>query len=122
MSQAEGSRPDQRLDPMAANPREDLLFTGAVAAVMVVFLYFNALNVADERLRGGHPVALWEPMVWEGTSGLFFLAISPLITALTRRFWPTRGPWPAKIAVHGLAAVLVSLIHVLATGASRWGV
>jgi len=107
---------------MAANLREDLLFTAAAAAVMAVFLYFNALNIADEHARGGHPVALWEPMVWEGTSGVFFLAISPLIAALTRRFWPTRPPWTPKIAVHAAAAVLVSLAHVLLIGVSRWGV
>ena len=122
MSQAEAARPAQGPDPMAANPREDLLFTVVVAAVMMVFLYFNALNIADEHARGGHPVALWEPMVWEGTSGLFFLAVSPAITALTRRFWPTRPPWAAKIAVHAVAAVLVSLVHVLVIGACRWAV
>jgi hypothetical protein len=107
---------------MAANLREDLLFTAAAAAVMTIFLYFNALNIADELARGGHPVAFWEPMLWEGTSGVFFLAVSPLIAALTRRFWPTRPPWTPKFAVHAAAAVLVSLAHVLLIGVSRWGV
>ncbi|HEX5264467.1 MAG TPA: hypothetical protein VFW13_13120, partial [Phenylobacterium sp.] len=97
MSQAEESRSAHVSDPTVADPREDLLFTGVVAAVVVVFLYFNALNVVDERARGGHPIALWEPMVWEGTSGLYFLAVSPLIAALTRRFWPTRPPWARKV-------------------------
>ncbi len=120
MSQAEESRPAPGADRIVANPREDLLFTGVVAAVLVVFLYFNALNVADEHARVGRPLALWEPMVWEGSSGLFFLAISPLVTALTRRFWPTRPPWARKVAVHAAAAVVVSLLHMLAIGAIRW--
>lgn len=120
MSQAEESRPAPGADRIVANPREDLLFTGVVAAVLVVFLYFNALNVADEHARIGRPLALWEPMVWEGSSGLFFLAISPLVTALTRRFWPTRPPWARKVAVHAAAAVVVSLLHMLAIGAIRW--
>jgi hypothetical protein len=107
---------------MVANPREDLLFTGVVGAVLVVFLYLNALNVADEHARAGRPVALWEPMVWEGSSGLVFLAVSPLVTALTRRFWPTRPPWIRKFAVHATAAVFVSLLHVLAIGAIRWAI
>lgn len=122
LSQAEDRRPAEGPDPTAANPREDLLFTAAFTAVMLVFLYFNALNVADERARGGHPVALWEPMVWEGTSGLYFLVVSPLVTALTRRFWPTRPPWGRTLGVHVGAAILVSLVHVLATGVSRWAV
>ncbi|WP_372784771.1 LytTR family DNA-binding domain-containing protein [Phenylobacterium sp.] len=120
MSQAEDTRAADAV--VIANPREDLFFTGVAAAVLVVFLYFNALNVADEYARAGKAVALWEPMVWEGSSGLFFLGISPFVTALTRRFWPARGPWGRKIAVHALAAVAVSLAHVLTIGAARWGV
>jgi hypothetical protein len=122
LSQVEDSRPAPDPDRVAADPREDLIFTAVVAAVLVVFLYFNALNVADENARNGHPLALWEPLVWEGTSGVFFLAVSPLVTALTRRAWPTRPPWPRKIALHAGAAVLVSLVHVLAIGVARWGI
>jgi hypothetical protein len=122
LSQAEDARPIGGLDRVAADARADLAFTGVVAAVLVIFLYFNALNVADEYRRGGHALGLWEPMVWEGTSGIFFLAVSPLVTALTRRNWPTRPPWVRKIAVHAIAAVLMSLAHVLAIGAARWSV
>jgi hypothetical protein len=122
LSQAEESRPAPGADPIVANPREDLFFTGVVGAVLVVLLYFNALNIAEEHARVGRPLALWEPMVWEGSSGLFFLAISPLVTALTRRFWPTRRPWTRKVAVHAAAAVFVSLLHVLAIGAIRWAI
>jgi LytTr DNA-binding domain-containing protein len=116
------SRPVHDLDRIATDPREDLYFTAVVAAVLVVFLYLNALNVAHEHARSGTPVALWEPMVWEGTSGVFFLAVSPLVSAITRRFWPTRPPWIRKIVVHAMAAVLVSLAHVLTIGAARWGI
>jgi hypothetical protein len=122
LSEAEDSRPVHGPDRIVTNPREDLFFTGVVALVLVVFLYFNALNVAEEHARGGNPVALWEPMVWEGTSGVFFLAVSPLVMALACRYWPTRPPWIRKIAVHAAAAVLVSLAHVLAIGAARWGI
>ena len=117
-----GNRQPRRSRIAAADPREDLLFTGVVAAVLVVLLYFNALNVADEHARDGHPLGLWEPLVWEGTSGVYFLAVSPLVTALTRRFWPTRGPWVRKIAIHGIAAVLMSLAHVVTIGAARWSI
>jgi hypothetical protein len=122
LSQAEESRPAQGEGPVVTNPREDLLFTAVVAAVLVVVLYFNALNVADERARDGHPIRLWEPMVWEATSGLYFLAASPLVTAITRRFWPTRAPWGRKILAHAAAAVTVSLGHVLAIGVARWAI
>jgi hypothetical protein len=109
-------------DRVYPTPREDLLFMGVVAAVLVVFLYFNALNIADEHRRGGDLIALWKPMVWEFTSGAFFLGVSPLVMALTRRSLPTRGPWARKAAVHAVAAVGVSLIHVLAIGTARWAI
>jgi hypothetical protein len=105
-----------------ASPREDAFFLLVTAAVLVVFLYFNALNVADEHRRGGHPVALWEPLVWEFTSGVYFLAVSPLVMALARRNWPTRGPWGRKAAVHAAAALVVSLAHVLVIGVARWAI
>jgi len=102
--------------------REDLFFLGVVAAVLVVFLYLNVLNIADEHRRGGHPVGLWEPMVWEFTSGAYFLGVAPLVMALTRRYWPTHGPWGRKACVHAAAAVGVSLVHVLTIGAARWAI
>jgi hypothetical protein len=113
-------RPTQDLDRVDANPREDALFTAVVAAVLVVFLYFNALNIAEEHRRDGQAIALWKPLVWEFTSGAYFLAVSPLVMALTRRNWPTRSPWGRKAAVHAAAAVSVSLGHVLIIGAARW--
>jgi hypothetical protein len=122
LSHPQDSRPAQDPDRVYASPREDLFFLAVVSAVLVVFLYFNALNIADEHRRGGHPVGLWEPMVWEFTSGAYFLAVSPLVIALTRRNWPTRGPWVRKAAVHASAAVVVSLVHVLTIGAARWAI
>lgn len=122
MSQAQGATPVHAEDRIPANPREDLLFTAVAAAVMVVLLYFNVLNIADERARDGRPVALWEPAVWEATSGVYFLAVSPLVTAIARRFWLTRPPWGRKIAAHAAAAILVSLGHVLAIGLARWAI
>jgi hypothetical protein len=122
LSPPEDPRPAGEPDRVYPAPREDLLFMGVVAAVLVVFLYFNALNIADEHHRGGDLIALWEPMVWEFTSGAFFLGVSPLVMALARRNWPTRGPWARKAAVHAVAAVGVSLVHVLAIGAARWAI
>lgn len=122
MSQPGEPRPARDPDRVQASPREDALFTCVMAAILVVLLYFNALNVADEHRRGGHAIALWEPLVWEFTSGAFFLAVSPLVTALTRRNWPTRGPWGRKAAVHTVGAISVSFGHVLMIGAARWAI
>ncbi|HEY0438378.1 MAG TPA: LytTR family DNA-binding domain-containing protein [Phenylobacterium sp.] len=100
----------------------DLLFIAITLGVLVVVLTFNSLNVLDERARGGHPVRFWEPPVWEGSSGVYFLAVSPLMLALARRFWMLDPPRAAKLAAHAGAALLFALGHVLAAGAMRWAV
>jgi hypothetical protein len=121
VSETEG-KPDSRAAAPGPDLREDLLFLGITAAIMAVILVFNALNVADEAVRGGHPLEVWEPFVWEGSSGLVFLSISPLILVVTRRAWPLAPPLAPKLAIHLLAAIAVSFVHILAAGGIRWAV
>lgn len=122
VSQADDSRAAPDFGTHEVDPPGDLLFIGITAAILVVVLFFNALNVIDESARAGSPLEFWEPMVWEGTSGLVFLSILPLILALTRRAWPIDPPRLPKLAIHALAAIAVSLVHVVAAGAMRWAV
>ncbi len=110
---AEGPPPDRR---------QDLLYLGVLFVILAVFLTFSVLNILEERRRSGHVIPIWEPITWEATSGLFFFAVAWPLIALTRRFWPVRGPWPQKIAVQVLAAAGVSLTHVLVIGWLRWAV
>ncbi|MGZ6020445.1 MAG: LytTR family DNA-binding domain-containing protein [Phenylobacterium sp.] len=119
MSEAED--PEPRRGPPPGQPGDDLPFIGIALAAMTVFLTFNAMNVFHERAEGGHPVAFWEPVSWEFTSGVYFLTLSPAILALTRRVWLGDRPRAPKLAIHFAAALLVSLGHVLAIGAMRWG-
>jgi hypothetical protein len=89
---------------------------------MLVFLSFNALNVDHEHVRSGHRLQFWESAVWEGSSGLYFLAVSPAILALARRAWPGDRPLLLRLALHLVAAIVVSILHVLAIGATRWAI
>ena len=120
MSQAEELRP--ATEPRRPDLRGDLVFLAVAAAVASVVLTFNALNVGDEWRRNGHPLERWEPFVWEWSSGLVFLALAPLIMALTRRVWPIRPPIAPKLGLHLVAALAVSLVHVTAAGAIRWAI
>ena len=112
--------PATRSGPPPARPRDDLLYMGIVLAAMSVFLTFNAMNVYHEHAGSGHPLDPWEPAVWEITSGVYFLAVAPLIQVVTRRYWLGDRPLLPKLAIHAGAAVLISLLHVLAIGALRW--
>ena len=114
--------PAARSGPPPGRPRDDLQFLGIALAVMAVLLTFNAMNAYHEHVRAGRPLAPWEPAVWEVSSGLFFLAVAPLIQALTRRFWLADRPLLPRLAAHFGAAVAISLVHVLFIGAARWAV
>ena len=122
MSEAEDKPGSRRTAPPGPDLRGNLLFLGITAAILVVILSVNALNVADEAVRGGHPLEVWEPFVWEGSSGLVFLSMAPLILFLARRAWPLTPPLAPKLAIHLVAAVTISLVHILAAGGIRWAV
>ncbi len=119
---SEADDPTPRRGPPPGAPRDELLFVAFVIAALSVFLTFNALNVYHERVRAGLPVAFWEPMCWEATSGVYFLAVLPAILAFARRVWLGDRPLAPRIALHLAAAVAVSFVHVVAMGALRWAV
>ncbi len=111
-----------RLGPPPGKPGDDLLFVAIGAVSIAIFTTFNAMNVYHERVGAGHPLRAWEPAVWEGTSGVFFLAASPVILALARRFWVLDPPRLPKLAIHLASAIVISLLHVVVAGGLRWGV
>lgn len=121
MNQAE-AKPPQTISETGPDRRGDLLFMAVAIGIFGVILTFNALNVFHERAEGGHPLRVWEPITWEGSSGLFFAVVLPAILAFTRRFWPLRAPIARNVALHLGAAIVISLTHVLAIGAMRWTV
>jgi hypothetical protein len=112
----------QRRQGLPRDPSGDLIFIAVAVGVLAVILTFNSLNVLDERVRAGHPLQFWEPVVWEASSGFYFLALAPLMQALARRFWLLEPPRASKIAVHAAAAILISLGHMALAGPARWAV
>jgi hypothetical protein len=116
----EGDPAPATTDVVPPNRRLDAQFFVITAAFMAVFLYCNVLNIIYEHSRGGERIAFWRPAVSETSSGLMFLVMIPAIQAITRRAWPTRGPWVRKAAIHILAAAGVSLIHMMGAGVLRW--
>lgn len=111
--------PPGRLPP---DPAGDRLFIAISTAVLAVVLIFNALNVRDEHLRVGHRLAIWEPFLWEGSSGLYLVAACPAVMMLARRFWLGAPPRLAKLSIHALAAAVFALAHMLLIGVMRAGV
>lgn len=106
--------------PAAGAPRRDVAFVLLVAGVAAAVLLVNAFSVVDERRNAGHPVPLWEPMVWEASSALALVALTPALMAVVRRVRPFAASWPKALVIHGLAAVAFSVVHVAAMGLLRW--
>lgn len=80
---------------------------------------FNSITVNMDVQKTGLGFAAWEPVVWEWSSGLAWLALAWPIVWFTRRFpfhWDT---WQRQLPRHLLASVAVSLLHVLGMVALR---
>src|SRR5258708_12761310 len=66
----------------------------------------------------GSPHNLWEPALWEGTSGIVFVALLPLIRcgAMLFRFGAVR-PFTAAAAI--ALALVFSALHIIGMGLLR---
>lgn len=110
---------DNRADRGADRSDAVLLLLLAVGVIGVTGV--DVFSVVDERARAGRPVPLWEPAVWELSSGAVLVALLPGVLALARRFpiWPLT---PRKALVHAVGLIAFSLVHVLAMGLVRAGI
>jgi len=100
----------------------DALFVATVALVGAAIALVDTFSVAHDRAEAGRPVAFWEPLVWETSSVLVLVILTPAIQAFTRRARPLAAPWRRVIPLHLAGAVAFSLVHVTAMGVLRWAV
>ena len=80
---------------------------------------FTALHDAGEH---GERLPIWEPAVWESTSGFSTLLFCPIAYAAVRYAMPGRVRWPRLFAVHTAASVAYSSLHILLMNALRVGI
>lgn len=109
-----------RARPGASSGRRDGLFLASVGFVGLAIAIVGGLSVAQDRAEAGQALPLWEPMVWEASSVLVLLLLTPAIQILTRRLTPLEAPWPRTLAGHMAGAVAFSVVHVAGMGALRW--
>lgn len=79
----------------------------------------NSITVLIDVRRGGLEFASWEPVVWEWSSGLSWLALVPAIAWFSRVCPLHWDNWRRQLPWYLLASVVVSLLHVLAMVALR---
>lgn len=88
--------------------------TGFWVGITLFNAITNSITVLIDVRRSGLDYASWEPVLWEWSSGLAWLALVVPIVWFTRRFplhWDT---WRRQLPWHVLASIVVSLLHVLA--------
>jgi len=89
---------------------------------VVSFLFgatVNSLIVWLDVQRVNLPFEAWEPVVWEWSSNLVILAMVPAVIAFERRVPLQYGLLRRHLPLHFLAAVVFSVLHVLAMVALR---
>lgn len=82
------------------------LFT-ALAILLGVYWGLNQLI----GLRSGPPIAAWKPFVWELSSVLVVLALSPFIVRMEQRFRLDARPRGRIVLAHAVAAIAFSAVH-----------
>ena len=79
-------------------------------ALAILFGLYHGLNQLIG-LRSGPPIAAWKPFVWELSSILVILALSPLIVRMERRFRLDARPRSRIVVAHAVAAIVFSAVH-----------
>jgi LytTr DNA-binding domain len=72
----------------------------------------NSVTAAMALRREHVPFTAWEPPVWEFSSCLTLLALVPMVLAVEHRYPFRFGLWRRSLAMHALATVPFSLLHV----------
>ena len=89
---------------------------------VVSFLFgatVNSVIVWLDVQRVHLPFAVWEPVVWEWSSGLVLVALVPAVIAFERRVPLQYGLLRRHVPLHLLAAIVFSVVHVVAMVALR---
>lgn len=78
---------------------------------VLVAQFVGATTVLFERSRSGSLGDVWEPFIWEYTSGAALLLLIPAIVWLDRTQPLRPDSWKAALLIHGAATIPFSLIH-----------
>jgi hypothetical protein len=100
--------------------RTDAAFLSLFALFVLAVVAMDVFNVAHERAQAGRPVPIWEPVVWEFSSGLVLILLAPLALRVVRRVPPTAPPALGWIPIHLAAMLVFSLVHVVVMGGLRF--
>jgi hypothetical protein len=89
-----------------------LCWIAAAGAILTAVALSNAFSEISDYGHLGDHLPEWEPFVWEFSSVMLVAALIPAIVWLTRRVPITTHNWYRSIAIHLIATLPFSIIHV----------
>jgi len=90
-----------------------------IAAFVLLVTTFNIFTSIHDAAEHGRVLAPWEPATWEYTSGVATLLSCGIIYWAVRVAPPGRDGWPRFLAVHALASLAFSSLHILLMNGMR---
>jgi hypothetical protein len=93
-----------------------------IAGCFVLIDTVNVLSVLHDAARNGHPLAAWEPITWEASSGVGMLSAAWMIYLALRLATPGEAPWRRVIPVHVAASLAFSGLHIAVMIGLRYAV
>ena len=93
---------------------------GLIIPLILLASIVNTLSTIYDIHRGGHSVPLWEPALWEGSSGVALMAAVLVIHAASRLAPPAQTGWGRLLLVNLLATLPFSALHTGGMFSLRW--
>lgn len=90
-----------------------------IAAFLAVATTFNIFTAMHDAASHGQVLPRWQPVTWEYTSGIASLLSAALVYWAVRIAPPASTRWPKLIAVHAVASLAFSSLHILLMSAMR---
>ncbi|RXT19246.1 MULTISPECIES: LytTR family DNA-binding domain-containing protein [unclassified Bosea (in: a-proteobacteria)] len=84
----------------------------AIALGTAATCLVNAFSTLHDLARFGRAVPLWQPLLWEASSGVVILALAPLVRRLVLASLAKPPGQAALIALHAVAVLVFSTLHV----------
>jgi hypothetical protein len=93
---------------------------GLIVPLILLATTVNTLSTLYDIHRGGHEVPLWEPALWEGSSGVALMVAVLVVHAASLLAPPAQTGWGRLLLVNLLATLPFSALHSGGMFVLRW--
>ncbi|MBL4619872.1 MAG: LytTR family transcriptional regulator [Marinicaulis sp.] len=106
-------------NPQSDDARADHITFYWIAAFITAFLVVDILSRMTELARNGQNIYPVNFTIYETSSSIVILALFPALSWVASRAAPGQHDWRRIVGVHVLAALLFSIVHIIAMVAIR---